>query len=275
MMNSCRWLNKFGLACALAVLITASGILAAEKPAGTGAAKGEKSAEKLPSAQEVVDRFVKAIGGADTFTKYKSQHAKGTAEMTAQNLKGDMEIFAARPDKLLMRVVMGPLGEVTTCYNGKAGWMNSAATGPILLEGKMLEQVASQANFDKTLHRAEDFTTMEVVGKENFNGEECYKLKLVDKSGAETTEYFSVKTGLQTGFVASQESPFGAITATTLIADYKKFGDLLMPAKVIQKAGGMESTMTLSEMEFNTVNPEVFTPPAAIQTLIEAKNTKK
>lgn len=224
-------------------------------------------AKALPTAKEVLERYAKAIGGKENFKKHYSQHALGTVQMKAQGVSGKMEVFAARPNRLLMKMSIQGVGEFNTGFDGKIAWMSSQLTGPMLLEGKMQEQIATQADFDHALHDPADYKKMEILGIEDFNGEECYKLQLVHKTGFESTEYFSKATGLQRGFVSTQESPLGPVTTTTLITDYKQFGDLLMPSRISQKAAGVETVMTMDEMEFNKVDPAVFELPPDVNAL--------
>jgi hypothetical protein len=232
-------------------------------------AADEKKVEgqSLPGATEVLERYAKAIGGKENFKKHNSQHALGTVQMKAQGVSGKMEVFAARPNKLLMKMTIQGVGEFNTGFDGKVAWMSSQLTGPMLLEGKMREQIATQADFDHALHDPADYTKLETLGVENFNGEDCYKLKLVHRTGFESTEYFSKATGLQRGFVSTQESPLGPVTATTLVTDYKQFGELLMPSRISQKAAGVETVMTMDEMEFNKVDASVFELPPDVKEL--------
>ena len=91
------------------------------------------------------------------------------------------------------------------------------------------------------------------------------------KSGFASTEYFSVKTGLQRGFTATQSTPFGPVQATTIVSDYKNFGDLLLPARTVQQTSGIEQVMTIKEMEYDTVEPSAFELPPEVKTLVEQK----
>src|ERR1043166_2817169 len=145
----------------------------------------QKSAAKaeLPPAKEIVERFVKEMGGKEVYQKHKSQHAKGTVEMPAQQIKGSLEVFAAEPNKMLVKINLPGTGPVTTGYDGEVGFMVNPLLGPMLLEGKMLDQISSQADFDHVLHNAEDYKSMETVDATEFGGEDCFKLKLVDKAG--------------------------------------------------------------------------------------------
>ena len=230
--------------------------------------------ENLPSAEEILQKFIKAIGGEAAYKEHESQHATGTVDLGAQQMSGSMEIFAARPNKLLMIIEMPGVGKITTGYNGEIGWMNNPLTGPMILPEATLEQIATQADFDHVLRRPADFKSLEVLGIEEFNGEPCYKLKLVHRTGFESTEFYSVKTGLQTGFIATQPSPLGEVNVTTTITDYKKFEDMLMPSRIVQKIAGMEQVMTIEKMEFDTVPPSKFELPPEVKTLAEALNEK-
>lgn len=242
----------------------------AGKPAGEKAAPEQRVPKsELPSAKEIVDRFVKEIGGKETYQKHKSQHAKGVVEMPAQQMKGSLEVFAAEPNKMLVKINLPGAGPITTGYDGKVGFVLNPLLGPMLLEGKMLDQVSSQADFSHILHNPEDYKSMETLDLVPFEGEDCYKVKLVDKTGAESVEYFNKQTGLQRGLSMSQESPFGTVQVTTVIGDYKKFGDLFMPSRISQKMAGMEQVMKLDEMEFDTVKDDAFDLPPEIKALIK------
>jgi hypothetical protein len=236
-----------------------------------GARAAEQKGEDLPSAKTILERYAKAIGGKEAFKKHSSQHVIGTVEMPAQKIKGKLEVFAQRPNNLLMKVSMPALGDVTTGYTGDVAWISTAITGPMLLDGLKAQEAATQADFDHFLHDPADYKVMEVLGREQFDGEDCYKVKLVHQTGFESVDYFSVKSGLQRGFIATQETPFGSIKATTIVSDYKKFGDVYMPARSVQKASGIESVQTISSVEYDKVDPSVFALPPEVKTLLEQK----
>lgn len=241
--------------------------LAQEKT--TDASASAESKEKLPSAQEIVDRFVKEIGGKENFTKLKSQRMKATMDMPAQQMTGKMEAFGAQPNKLLVKIDMGAAGVITSGYDGKVAWMINPFTGPMLLEGKQKQQMATEADFDHFLHDPKDYKTMEVLGSATFEGEDCWKLKLVDHYGIERTEFFSKKSGLQVGMVGAQETPFGPVNSTTALKEYKNFEGIMFPTRLVQKAAGMEQVLTISEMEFNKVPPETFALPEQVKALVK------
>ena len=110
----------------------------------------------LPPASEVIGKFIKAIGGKEAYSKIESQHGKGKFELAAQGISGDLEVFHKRPNKLRVKVGIPSIGDILTGFDGKVGWSMNAATGPMLLEGKALEQMREQADFDSVFNEESD-----------------------------------------------------------------------------------------------------------------------
>jgi hypothetical protein len=238
---------------------------------GWAAAAGaqEKEKEALPTARAVIGRYIEAAGGKEAFLKKKSVLIKGKAEVTGKDLSGTMTLATAHPNKMLLVVNMAGM-TVRTGFDGKVGWQMNPLTGPALVEEKALRDMEREADFHAILHDDKGFKSMENLGKVQFEGEECYKLKLVYTGGSEVLEYYSVKTGLQVGFTGTQESSFGPITATSVNNEHKQFGDLFLPSKVTQKMSGLSQSMIVDSMEFDVVDAATFELPPEVKALVAA-----
>ena len=233
--------------------------------------KKAASTNDLPTARAVIDRYVELAGGKEAFQKKESVLIKGKTEVGGKELGGSLMHATKKPNKMLLHVELAGI-LVKTGFDGKIGWQVNPLTGPSLMEGGELRDVSRQADFLSILHDDKDFKTMENLGKTKFEGEECYKLKLVYADGGEITEYYGVESGLQKGFVGSQESALGTITATSVNEEHKKFGDLLLPARVTQKmaGAGLSQTMVVNSVEYDNVPDSMFEPPAEIKALLNA-----
>ena len=229
----------------------------------------DEPAKKLPPAKEVIARFIKAIGGREAILKQSSVHATGTFGMPAQGLSGAMEVFAAKPNKLLVKIDITGFGKVSQGFDGKVGWTIDPAQGPMLLKDKMLEQLSIESDFFGTLHDEKNFTSMETVEATQFEGKDCYKLKLVRKSGQETIEFYDVKTALLSGSMSTQESPLGTLPVTNIVGEYKTFGSVKMPTKMSQKIGPAEQVLTIASVENDKVADSEFELPAPIKALVK------
>ncbi|HXW06124.1 MAG TPA: hypothetical protein VD833_12885 [Vicinamibacterales bacterium] len=240
-----------------------------EPKAAPSPAEQPAAAQKLPPAREILDRHVKAIGGRQAILSHSSTRAAGKVELPAMGLTGELEVFAAKPDRSLIRFVLPGVGEIQEGFNGKIGWSISALTGPTLLEGRQLEERRFDSDFYSEVRAQERYTSMSTVEQTAFDGRPCYKLRLVRRGGGEDFEFYDVQTGLRAGRIGTREMQMGAVTGTTIESEYRKFGNTLVATRIRQTAMGVETVMTLTVVEFDTLEESVFHPPPAIQALLK------
>jgi hypothetical protein len=226
-------------------------------------------AQNLPTAREIVDRFLKASGGAGAFQAIKSMRVKGTFTIVGQSLSGDLDMMAARPNKLLMRVNIAPIGIIEEGFDGKVGWSVDPLQGPSLVTDRRLSERADEAWFDAELHQDDYIKHMSVVGQEMLDGRSVYRLKVVTLRGNEQFELFDVENGLQVGVEASRDTPLGIVPSVLLMKEYQKFGSVLMPTKVVQRVLGQEHLFVFTSYEFDSVPASTFDLPPAIKTLVK------
>lgn len=231
------------------------------KPAPTEAA--------LPDARSLIDKHIAAIGGRDAVLSYSSSHVKGRVEMPANGLSGPFEVFAAKPNLSLMRMTFSGIGDMEEGFNGKVAWMLSPVTGPMLSEGRQFEQKRFDSDFYTELKDPARYTSITTVERTTFDGRDCYKIRLVSKDGVEDIEYYDAQTGLRAGGQMTRESPMGPISSVVTTTNYKKFGKLLHPVTQKITTMGIDQIITIESIEYDTVDPQLFEPPAAIKALIK------
>jgi hypothetical protein len=234
----------------------------------SAAAAAAKTDPALPSARAVIDRHIESIGGRAALLGHSSTHATGSFTVAGAGMTGTIEVFAAKPDKSVVKIAIPGVGDIVEAYNGTHGWTISAMTGPMLLQGKQLEEKKFDTDFYADLHEGR-YQSMTTVEKTEFDGRQCYKLKLVKKDGGEDFEFYDVATGLKAGRVATRETPMGTVTATSVETDYRKFGNLLLPTTVKNTVMGVQQIITIATVEYDKVAPAAFDPPAEIKALIK------
>ena len=72
-------------------------------------------------------------------------------------------------------------------------------------------------------------------------------------SGVEQTEYFDAETGLQIGWEASRQTELGIVPTSAILRDYKKFGALMQPTTIVQKALFLEQVLHVTTCEYDVV----------------------
>jgi hypothetical protein len=228
-----------------------------------------QQAEELPDGREVIDRFVEAIGGKEAILGQGAQHARGRVEVPAQGVAGDMDIYSAPPNKMYTHIVFAGIGSIRAGYNGDVGWMIHPAMGPMVLEGRMLDQTRHQSDATAPLHPETLIASVETVEKTDFEGQPCYKVKVTTRWDEEYFEYFNVESGLLVGVERSQSSPMGDVPATTVMSEYQEFAGVLSPRKSVQRVLGMEQEITVLELVDMEQDDTLFAIPEEIKALME------
>jgi hypothetical protein len=266
----------------LAAVVSAGSALSAQAPqapappksapAGPGAkapAAAPASTASLPSARSIIDRHIEAVGGRKAILSHTSSHATGTMSVAGAGITGVLDVYSAKPDKSLVKINLGGIGDVFEAFDGIHAWSVSPMTGPMLTQGKELAEKKFDADFYNDLHEEGRYASMKTVEKTTFDGRPCYKVSLVKKDGGEDVDFYDVETGLKAGAVVTRESQMGPMTVTQVHSDYKKFGGMLMATTMKQTAMGVEQVLKITSIEFDNVEPSTFEPPAQIKALIK------
>jgi len=237
--------------------------------AGTSA--GAQGTAALPPAKELIAKFVAATNATAVMAKHQSVRTKGRFEVPAQGVSGDLEISQARPNKTMMRINVGSIGQFEQGYDGTTGWSINPMQGPRLMTGRELDAVREESSFGASSRQGPNVASAETVEKTEMNGEPCYKVKMVWKSGRETFDCYSVASGLLIASMGKQESPMGTFEVTNLVSDYKDFGGQKIATRLTQQLMGNEQVLIISTVDYDAADPAVFEMPAAIKALVEKK----
>jgi hypothetical protein len=266
----------------LAAVVSAGSALSAQAPQAPApskpapAAQGVKAAApvsgstaSLPSARSIIDRHIEAVGGRKAILAHTSSHATGTMTVAGAGITGVLDVYSAKPDKSLVKINLGGIGDVVEGFDGIHAWSVSPMTGPMLTQGKELAEKKFDADFYGDLHEEARYVSMKTVEKTTFEGRPCYKVILVKKDGGEDFDFYDVETGLKGGALVTRESQMGPMAVTQVHSDYKEFGGVLTATTMKQTAMGVEQVLKITSIEFDTVEPSIFEPPAQIKALIK------
>ena len=236
-------------------------------PPAASATKPPAKPVAMPPLEKILARYREEIGGEATIRKHKSRRFTGKFELPAQGISGPVEVLAAAPDRMILRVTLGALGTLERGFDGTTGWSVDPAVGPRLLNGAELDELKHSADYYFELQDPANYSAMTLLERTTFEGKDSYAVKLVRKSGFELTEYFDVTSGLLNGFQLTTTSMMGKVPGIAVLDGYKPFDGLLVPTITRQKAMGIESVITFENIEFDTVPENAFAVPPQIATL--------
>ena len=193
----------------------------------------------------------------------------GTFAIPAQGLQGKLEVLTKAPDLMAMSVEIPGYGKIRSGYSGHTGWMIDPAMGAQVMADEPLAQMRDQANFWGALYRDEDYKSLTVVGRTEFQDTPCWELAVVTRNGMESQQYFAIDSGLLLGMQQTQHTPMGAIPSTTVLKDYREVDGVMVAMVMEQSMMGMAQVMTIESVSFEPIADEAFALPADITALVD------
>ncbi len=207
------------------------------------------------SVDEIIAKNIEAKGGYEKLKSIKTMKAEG--QLTAQGgmVQGEITIFHKRPNK--MRFNMEFQGQtMVQAFDGENGWMIipfMGSTEPQRMPEAQLKSMRSNADMDGVLmDYKKKGHKVELIGKEDVEGTEAYKLKVTLKDSSVQYIYLDAEY-----FIELKISHVTKINDTeqvidTFLSDYKEVEGTMVPFAIEQKRGDMVlSQITLSSIEYN------------------------
>lgn len=213
------------------------------------------SAADLPSAESLLDRFVEATGGKQAYAAHKTEIARGTVTMAAMGIKGTLVRYASEPDHYLVVMEIPGIGKVLSGVKDGIAWESSDLMGARIKSGVERAEALREARFNSYAVWRELYPKVETTGEESVNGEDCYKVVMTPVEGSAETVYLSKKNGLGVKLTVTASTQMGDLPAELLFSDYKRFGGVLMPARITEKSAGQEIVIVLDSVEVNSAIP--------------------
>lgn len=227
---------------------------------------GAAAAQQLPPATQLVEKYVEAIGGRATATRFTSRHVTAEMSMPAMGMTMAMETWTARPNRMVSKMEMSGM-TMSSGYDGTVAWANSPMTGPKILDGAELKQALDQANFDNNVDFTKVFPTMETIGERTVDGKACWNVRMVSANGTEVQNCFDKQSGLLIGSIAKQVSAMGEVTADVVLSEYREFDGLKMPTRMAVTIPQGQIITTIKSVSHAPVADSVFALPAEIKAL--------
>jgi uncharacterized protein DUF620 len=247
--------NPFARALGLATLALA---------VSAGAASAQQS--NLPPAQQLVEKYVQAIGGRDAIARLQARHETSEVSMPAMGMTMTVESYAARPNKQVTRMEMSGM-QIAQGYNGEVAWASDPMRGPRLLTGTELAQVQDLSAFDLLFDFAHAFRSMETIGERTIDGQPCWNVRMTAERGSVMEVCFDKATGLVTGSHSVRHTEMGDVPVDATYSEYREFDGVKMPTVSNVDQAGQHMVMTLKSVSHAALADSTFELPADVKAL--------
>jgi photosynthetic reaction center cytochrome c subunit len=198
----------------------------ASEPAGAPAATSA-SASGLPSAQEIIEKYIQALGGDAAIQKIETRVDTGSLDITSRNMHLKIETYRKAPQDFLT-IVHSPRGDTSQGYNGTIGWQQRGGEVEEL-SGDDLARVKDSAAFVPGANLKKNYAHLEVKDIANIDGHNTYRIIASGASGSGAEYYFDAQSGLLLRVSTEVDSPLGAIPQDAYYEDYRDVSGVKVP----------------------------------------------
>lgn len=198
---------------------------------------------------EIIEKNIEARGGYEILKSINT--IKSTGKILQMGLEMPMTIYQVRPTKQRFEVeVQGQT--VIQVFDGEKGWSINPMAGSTDPQPASEEdnQQAKEAFFDGYLMDYKDNgSTVELVGTEDLEGTEVYKLKITLKSGRTVYEWLDKEYFIELKTTTTTTRGGQEFEVDLFYSDYKEVEGTMIPHSIEQKVGGN----TYFQMKIDTV----------------------
>jgi hypothetical protein len=188
-----------------------------------------KAPDVMPSVDQILDTYVKAVGGKAAVQKLTTRVLKGSFELPEMGANGSIESYAKAPNKFLRMIDIAGFGTVQEAFNGTAGWVVNPQTGLQDITGSMLAAMKRDALFHKELKLREIYPKMALKGKEKVGNREAYVIEATPAEGSLEKIYFDAQTGLILRRDSERVTAEGMLSSELYFDDFKEVDGVKLP----------------------------------------------
>lgn len=213
-----------------------------------------------PSVDDVLDKYIDAVGGAARLNGLTSFVAEGTYTGFDDFEYFPVQVFAKAPNQRTT-ILHSQYGDITTAFDGQSGWQASPIetkpTPVLALTGGNLEGAALEAELSFPGQIRQVLTDW-IAGPLTVIGDRDVRIVQGRKaSGTPIKLYFDVESGLLVRLVRySSNSPVGRVPIQVDFEDYRDVSGIQFPFKWTSTWTNGRTIYQLTDVQVNPTIPE-------------------
>lgn len=225
-------------------------------------AEGPKPGEAkpvFPPAEQLLDKYISAIGGAEALQKVTSRVQKGTlTAFGGQHFPVD--VYSKAPEKRLSVMHLAN-GDSVTAFDGKQGWLSVPGRVHMMSAS---ENAAAHMDADLyfPLHVKTLYEKFRVDLGEKIDGRDTYLVVGRSETQPPLRLYLDRDSGFLLRLVRYAETPLGRNPTQIDYADYRDANGLKVPFRWTISRPGNQFTVQVEQLQQNVpVDDAKFAPP--------------
>jgi len=215
----------------------------------------------LPTVEQVLEKYLTAMGGQAAFDKITSRTAKATIEIPDMGITGTMTMTEKAPNKAMVVVEIANM-TVREGTDGVVAWDENPQSGLREKAGLELAEYKRGSIFNIETKLKTAYPKMTVTGRDTVNGRPALVIDAIPEQGSPVKIFFDSETGLILKQSGSRETPEGPITFESFYDDYRPIDGIKQPHTLRQVTSRFTSVIRITEMKHNVpVDDALFRKP--------------
>ncbi len=217
-----------------------------------------------PTPEEILKKYVEAVGGRAGIAKIQATVMKGTRE-ASQNRNWPIEVTTKGMDKFRIVINVPEQTPITQAFSGAQGWINSP-NGQRTASAEELAGLQSTALLYAPIKIKEPFAALAFNGMRKIGERDAYVLQATKTDGAIERYYFDTQSGLLVRHQKLTPTILMPIPEQIDFEDYRDVGGIKLPftIRISEIDTYYSSTRKFTEIKTNVpVGDTQFQMPAA------------
>jgi hypothetical protein len=214
----------------------------------------------MPTPDQILEKYVQAVGGKETIAKAKTRQMKG---QYMPQRGGQVAVEILQSGDKFTTMVTTPQGTIQRVWTGTTGWITDPR-GLQELDAEELTAVRDMAEAFAPLKLKEPFPRMTFGGKDKINDREVLVLRGALPDKRRVRLFFDAETGLLLRKVVFNNTIVGADPVQFDFEDYKDVDGVKLPfsVRISYTEPGFSGTRKFEEIKQNVpVDEAKFTMP--------------
>jgi len=219
--------------------------------------KPEPSTKNAPTVDQVIDRYIKAVGGTAAIEKITTRVMRGSLVTSGGTAR--LEVYEKTPNKFLVIVENSAAGLSQNGFNGVVAWSQNAQRGSREMKGPEVENFKREYDLHREIKLKEFYPKMSVTGRETIGDRDAFVVEAATVDGVSEVLYFDVGTGL----LFRRDVTVQGTTLQAYLEDYREVDGIKIPFTIRRSRSDFSFTYKFDEVKHNiAVEDSKFNTPA-------------
>lgn len=226
--------------------------------------------------EQLLAKAVQSIGGRKELNSLQSFQLHGIMRLPDDRPVVEIDLATKKGGKVLGVMTYIGVGQSQFGSDGVTAWEqrlnpNNDISWELISDTALTQKVQQMNWLQWFTSLPNKLAYMEVAGEEEFDGHDCWKVKISEEGQNEQIAFFSKQTYHPKGRRTIEQTSDGETVVDVFFNDWERVGDLLLFHTVVYNREGTEVTMKIDRIILDKAGDELFELPQPIKELRDAQ----